>query len=56
MGKDLRHTSTKMHKQVHRSLLKQAGTVHLPSNKVHTPKNAYKRKKFHKSDLLKIQD
>ena len=49
MGKDYRHSN--LHKQVHRSQLKQAGKVHLPPNKVETPKNAYKRKKFRKNDL-----
>ena len=46
MGKSFKYS--KMHKQVHRSLLKDAGAVHLPPNKVETPKNAYSRKKFKK--------
>lgn len=54
MGKSFKYS--KAHKQVHRALLKDAGTVHLPSNKVETPKNAYNRKKMRrKIDLRTIQ-
>jgi hypothetical protein len=43
-----------MHKSIHREILKAEGKIHLPPNKAETPKNAYKRKKFRKSDLLKL--
>lgn len=56
MGKDYRHS--RIHKQVHRDLLKEEGKVHLPPNKVQNPKKggSYKRKKFHKSDLLNLDN
>jgi hypothetical protein len=52
MSKDKRHIN--IHKTVHRELLKAEGRVHLPPNKVQTPKTAYKRRKFKKSDLRTI--
>ncbi len=41
MSKDYRHS--KLQKQVHREMLKEAGAVHLPANKRHTSKKDYKR-------------
>lgn len=55
MGKDKRHSN--MYKTVHRDLLKEAGNVHLPSNKTHTPKTAYKRGKQGKRvNLNQLED
>lgn len=52
MGKDKRHIT--IHKMVRRNQLLEEGKAHLPSNKVHTPLNEYKRKKFKKSDLFNL--
>ena len=54
MGKSFKFI--KAHKQVHRSLLKSAGAVHLPAHQVQDPKTVYNRKKVGKKvDLRKIQ-
>jgi hypothetical protein len=54
MGKDYRHIN--IHKSVHRDQLKKEGRVHLPPNKVETPANAYKRRKFRKNDIQTFED
>jgi len=56
MSKDRRHIN--IHKTVHRDLLKEEGCVHLPPNKVHTPKTAYKRskKRFKANDINKLME
>ena len=50
MGKDKRHVHSNIRKSVHRELLMKEGKL-FPLEKTHTPKNAYKRKKFRVTDL-----
>ena len=51
MSKTKRYSNSDLFKQQHRERLKAQGNVHLPANKIETPKTAYKRVKVRKYDI-----